>query len=64
VVEPISVDAGRIPEAAATLARAMLDERLGRWLLPDPIEFLEVHERLFVRTMMRAMDEGPRRRLW
>jgi GNAT superfamily N-acetyltransferase len=58
VVELISVDAGRIAEAAATLARAMLDEPLGRWLLPDPVEFLAVHERLFVSTMMRALDEG------
>ncbi|HEY6634302.1 MAG TPA: GNAT family N-acetyltransferase [Acidimicrobiia bacterium] len=54
----VSVDAGRIEEAAATLARAMLDEPLGRWLLPDPVEFLEVHERLFVKTMMRALEEG------
>jgi GNAT superfamily N-acetyltransferase len=57
-VDLISVDAGRIAEAAATLARAMIDEPLGRWLLPDPAEFLEVHERLFVTTMKRAVDEG------
>ena len=50
--------ADRISKAAATLARAMLDEPLGRWLLPDPVEFLDVHERLFVRTMMNAMDGG------
>jgi GNAT superfamily N-acetyltransferase len=58
LVDIVSVDAGRIEEAAATLARAMLDEPLGRWLLPDPVEFLEVHERLFAQTMMRALEEG------
>ena len=36
----------------------MLDEPSGRWLLPDPAEFLDVYEQIFIRTMMRAMDEG------
>jgi GNAT superfamily N-acetyltransferase len=58
LVDIVSVDAGRIEEAAATLALAMLDEPLGRWLLPDPVEFLEVHERLFTQTMMGAREEG------
>ena len=58
VVELVSVDRGRIPLAAVTLARAMLDEPSGRWVLPDPDEFLEVYEQIFVRTMLRAMDEG------
>lgn len=58
MVELSSVGASQIREAAATLALAMLDEPLGRWLLPDPVEFLEVHERLFVTTMTRAIDEG------
>lgn len=57
VVKLVSV-AGRIPEAASALARAMLDEPSGRWLYPDANEFLEVYEPTFVRTMMRAMDEG------
>ena len=54
----VPVGAGRIEEAAETLARAMLDEPLGRWLLPDPVEFLEVHQQLFAKTMMRALEEG------
>lgn len=58
MVELITLDADRIREAAATLALAMLDEPLGGWLLPDPAEFLEVHERLFLTIMTRAMDEG------
>jgi GNAT superfamily N-acetyltransferase len=58
VVALVSVDRGRIPHAAVTLARAMLDEPSGRWVLPDPDEFLEVYEPIFVRTMLRAMDEG------
>jgi GNAT superfamily N-acetyltransferase len=36
----------------------MLDEPSGRWLLPDADEFLYVNERILLRTMMRAMDEG------
>lgn len=58
MVDIVSVGAGRIGEAAETLARAMLDEPLGRWLLPDPVEFIEVHEQLFAETMMRALDGG------
>ena len=52
-----AIDAGRIPESAAKLAMAMLDEPLGRWR-PCPSEFLEVHKELFVTTMTTLMDEG------
>jgi GNAT superfamily N-acetyltransferase len=36
----------------------MLDEPGGRWLFPDPDEFVEVNEQIFISTMGRAMDEG------
>jgi ribosomal protein S18 acetylase RimI-like enzyme len=36
----------------------MLGEPVGRWLFPDPAEFLTVYEPAFVSTMVRAMDEG------
>jgi len=57
-VEVVAVAGPRIPEAAAALAEAMLDEPVGRWLFPDPAEFLDVYKPAFVSTMMRAMDEG------
>jgi ribosomal protein S18 acetylase RimI-like enzyme len=53
-----SVTKNGVLEAATVLARAMLDEPGGRWLLPDRDEFLEVHERLFIQTMTLAIDEG------
>jgi GNAT superfamily N-acetyltransferase len=53
-----SVTRDRIPDAARVLARAMLDEPGGRWLLPDSDEFLDAHERLFLQTMTRALEEG------
>jgi len=36
----------------------MLDEPGGRWLFPDPAEFLDVYKPAFANTMMSAMDEG------
>ncbi len=58
LVELVSVTGVRIPEAAAALARAMLDEPGGRWLFPDPDEVVEVYEQIFISIMVRAMDEG------
>lgn len=57
-MELISVGKDRIPEAAATLATAMLDEPGGRWLLPDIGEFLDVHKQLLATTMTRALHVG------
>ncbi len=54
----ITITADRIPEAAATLSRAMLDEPGGRWLLPDEDEFLAFHEQIYLAIMTRAMDVG------
>ena len=48
----------RIAEAATTLAQAMLSEPGGRWLFPDPVEFVDLHEAIFMRTMTRALEEG------
>ena len=54
----VSITSDRIPEAAAALSRAMLDEPGGRWLLPDEDEFLAVHEQLYIGTMTQAMNVG------
>jgi GNAT superfamily N-acetyltransferase len=57
-VRLVEVTRDRIPEAAETLARAMLDEPGGRYLLPDPDEFLAVHRGVYAHTIERALDEG------
>ena len=54
----IEVGRDRAAEAADTLARAMLDEPSGRWLLPDPDEFLAVHRELYAALIGLALDEG------
>ena len=54
----IRITPERIPEAAAALSRAMLDEPGGRWLLPDENEFIELHEQIYLGTMTQAMDVG------
>ena len=53
---PIQDD--RATEAADVLARAMADEPLSRWLLPDHDEFVAVHRRLFAALIRLALDEG------
>lgn len=58
LVKLVSITSSRIPEAASALARAMLDEPGGRWLFPDPGEFIEVNEQVFIRSMGRALGEG------
>jgi GNAT superfamily N-acetyltransferase len=45
-------------EAVDVLARAMVDEPLSRWLLPDPDEFLAVHRGLHEALIELAFDEG------
>ena len=54
----VSVSRERIAEAATTLAHAMLNEPGGRWLFPDPVEFVDLHEAIFMKTMTHALDEG------
>jgi ribosomal protein S18 acetylase RimI-like enzyme len=48
----------RVPEAADALARAMLDDAFGQYLVPDPAERLVVQRRLYADTIERAMAEG------
>ncbi len=48
----------RVPEAADALARAMLDEPSGRWLLPDEQEFLVAFRQLYADLIGLALDEG------
>ena len=54
----IEVGHDRVAEAADALARAMLDEPGGRWLLPDQDEFLAVHCELYAALIGLALDEG------
>jgi len=54
----IEVGRDRAAETVDTLARAMLDEPSGRWLLPDPDEFLAVHHELYAALIGLALDEG------
>ncbi len=54
----IEVGHDRTAEAADTLARAIVDEPSGRWLLPDPDEFLAVHRALYAALIRLALDEG------
>lgn len=48
----------RAPDAADILARAMLDEPSGRWLVPDEQEFLLTFQRIYAHLIRLALDEG------
>lgn len=54
----MSIRIDGVADAAAVLARAMVDEPFSRWLLPDPDEFLRVHRGLFADLIRLALDEG------
>lgn len=47
-----------VAEAAETLAQAMVDEPLSRWLLPDPDEFRAVHREFYAALIGLALEEG------
>jgi GNAT superfamily N-acetyltransferase len=48
----------QVSDAADVLAHGMVDDPAGRWLLPDPDEFLEVHRRVFADLIRLALAEG------
>ena len=54
----LTVDHELVTDAANTLARAMLDEACGRWLLPDDGEFLAFHHEVYAQLMERALTDG------
>jgi GNAT superfamily N-acetyltransferase len=48
----------RVVVAADALARGMLDEPSGRWLVPEPTEFLIVFRHVYTNLIRLALDEG------
>jgi len=58
VVDVVKLTRVRVEEAADALARGMLDEPSGRWLVPDPTELLIVFRQLYANLIRLALDEG------
>lgn len=54
----VEVSDDRIPEAARTLAGAMIDEPMGRYLLPDRDEFLVAFRKIYSGTVTRGLTSG------
>ena len=54
----VVVTPDRVAEAADTLARGMLDEPSGRWLVPEAQEFLVTFRQLYGRLILLALKEG------
>lgn len=54
----IRITPDRVPDAAAAMSRAMLDEPGGRWLFPDEDEFIDLHQQIYLASMTHAMDVG------
>ena len=57
-VRLVGVTPDRIPEAAAAMAQAMLDEPSGRYLLPDHDEFVEIHRSVYLAAIERGLRDG------
>ena len=51
----IRITPDRVPDAAAAMSRAMLDEPGGRWLFPDEDEFIDLHQQIYLASMTHAI---------
>ena len=54
----VVVTPDRVVEAANALARGMLDEPAGRWLVPDEQEFLVTFRQTYAHLIRLALEEG------
>ncbi len=54
----VVVTPDRVAEAADALARGMVDEPSGRWLVPDVQEFLTTFRHTYAHLILLALEEG------
>jgi GNAT superfamily N-acetyltransferase len=54
----VVVTPDRVAEAADTLARGMVDEPSGRWLVPEAQEFLVTFRQVYAHLILLAREEG------